>query len=60
MINETIGDGVDMGVVSSIKAAALHLEELGAVVTEVPTFGFIYHLFCRNLEDWLGIFLVFF
>ncbi|RZS05727.1 hypothetical protein BHM03_00036274 [Ensete ventricosum] len=34
MITETMGDGVEMGVVSSIKAAALHLEELGAVLTE--------------------------
>ncbi|WOL15504.1 glutamyl-tRNA(Gln) amidotransferase subunit A, chloroplastic/mitochondrial [Canna indica] len=41
MIRETIGDGVDMGVVSSIKDSALHLEELGAIVTEVslPSFS---------------------
>ncbi|URE25489.1 hypothetical protein MUK42_20142 [Musa troglodytarum] len=41
MITETMGNGVDMGVVSSIKAAALHLEELGAVLTEVslPSFS---------------------
>ncbi|KAG6482079.1 hypothetical protein ZIOFF_058706 [Zingiber officinale] len=41
MIRETIGDGVDVGVISSIKAAALHLEELGATITEVslPSFS---------------------
>lgn len=37
MIRETIGDGVDVGVISSIKAAALHLEELGATITEVAS-----------------------
>ncbi|KAK1283865.1 hypothetical protein QJS10_CPB21g00668 [Acorus calamus] len=41
MIRETLGDGVDAGVVSSIQAAAVHLEELGCTVTEVsmPSFS---------------------
>ncbi|XP_058096524.1 glutamyl-tRNA(Gln) amidotransferase subunit A, chloroplastic/mitochondrial isoform X1 [Magnolia sinica] len=41
LIHETLGDGVDGGVISSIKAAASHFEELGSVVTEVslPSFS---------------------
>ncbi|XP_010272723.1 PREDICTED: glutamyl-tRNA(Gln) amidotransferase subunit A, chloroplastic/mitochondrial [Nelumbo nucifera] len=41
VIRETLGDGVDMGVISSIKAAASHLEELGSTVIEVslPSFS---------------------
>ncbi|MCL7023255.1 hypothetical protein MKW94_028761 [Papaver nudicaule] len=41
IISETLGDGVDKPVVSTIKAAASHLEELGCTVTEVslPSFS---------------------
>lgn len=41
IIQETLGDGVDTGVISSIKAAASHLEQLGSVVEEVslPSFS---------------------
>ncbi|XP_042489713.1 glutamyl-tRNA(Gln) amidotransferase subunit A, chloroplastic/mitochondrial [Macadamia integrifolia] len=41
VISETLGDGVDMGVISLIQAAASHLEELGSTVTEVslPSFS---------------------
>ncbi|XP_068637217.1 glutamyl-tRNA(Gln) amidotransferase subunit A, chloroplastic/mitochondrial [Aristolochia californica] len=41
VIRETLGDGVDAGVVSSIQAAISHLEELGSIVTEVtlPSFS---------------------
>eukprot|EP00268_Persea_americana_P003420 TRINITY_DN11037_c0_g1_i1.p1 TRINITY_DN11037_c0_g1~~TRINITY_DN11037_c0_g1_i1.p1 ORF type:complete len:558 (-),score=117.13 TRINITY_DN11037_c0_g1_i1:307-1980(-) len=41
IICETLGDGVDAGVISSIRAAASHFEELGSIVTEVslPSFS---------------------
>ncbi|KNA10766.1 hypothetical protein SOVF_141270 [Spinacia oleracea] len=41
IIRETLGDGVDENVVSSIRAAASHLEDLGCSVTEVslPSFS---------------------
>ncbi|XP_072977746.1 glutamyl-tRNA(Gln) amidotransferase subunit A, chloroplastic/mitochondrial isoform X1 [Typha angustifolia] len=41
VIQETLGDGVDAGVISSIEAAASHLEQLGSVVTQVslPSFS---------------------
>ncbi|TKW06894.1 hypothetical protein SEVIR_7G270900v4 [Setaria viridis] len=41
IIQETLGEGVDTGVVSSIKGAASHLERLGSVVEEVslPSFS---------------------
>ncbi|MQM20458.1 hypothetical protein Taro_053477, partial [Colocasia esculenta] len=41
VICETLGEGVDAGVLSSIQSAAVHLEDLGAVVTEVslPSFS---------------------
>ncbi|KAF9591061.1 hypothetical protein IFM89_001271 [Coptis chinensis] len=35
VICETLADGVDVGVVSAIQAAAAHLEELGSTVTEL-------------------------
>lgn len=35
LIRETIEDGVDPDVISSIRGAASHLEELGCTVTEV-------------------------
>lgn len=38
VIRETIGEGVDLGVTSSVQAAASHLEQLGSVVTEVFIF----------------------
>jgi aspartyl-tRNA(Asn)/glutamyl-tRNA(Gln) amidotransferase subunit A len=38
IIQETLGEGVDTGVISSIKAAASHLEQLGSVVEEVCSF----------------------
>ncbi|KAL8257970.1 hypothetical protein R6Q59_030011 [Mikania micrantha] len=41
VISETLGDGVDQEVVSSIRGAISHLEELGCTVTEVslPSFS---------------------
>ncbi|XP_073028249.1 glutamyl-tRNA(Gln) amidotransferase subunit A, chloroplastic/mitochondrial [Primulina eburnea] len=41
VISETLGDGVDSEVVSSVRYAVLHLEELGCIVTEVslPSFS---------------------
>ncbi|CAM0901947.1 unnamed protein product [Alopecurus aequalis] len=41
IIQETLGEGVDTGVISSIKAASSHLEQLGSVVEEVslPSFS---------------------
>ncbi|XP_073124300.1 glutamyl-tRNA(Gln) amidotransferase subunit A, chloroplastic/mitochondrial isoform X2 [Henckelia pumila] len=41
VISETLGDGVDSEVISSIRNAVLHLEELGCIVTEVslPSFS---------------------
>ncbi|VAH53349.1 unnamed protein product [Triticum turgidum subsp. durum] len=41
IIQETLGEGVDAGVVSSIRSAASHLEQLGSVVEEVsmPSFS---------------------
>ncbi|KAK7245472.1 hypothetical protein RIF29_40318 [Crotalaria pallida] len=41
LIRETIDDGVDSGVISAIRAAALHFEELGCTVNEVslPSFS---------------------
>ena len=38
VIQETLGEGVDKGVISAVKAAASHLERLGSVVTEVSIF----------------------
>lgn len=38
VIQETLGDGVDGGVISSVRSAASHLEQLGALVTEVAYF----------------------
>lgn len=35
VIKETLGDGIEAGVVSSIKAASSHLEQLGSIVGEV-------------------------
>lgn len=35
VISETLGDGVDPEVVSSIRGAISHMEELGCTVTEV-------------------------
>lgn len=35
LIRETLEDGVEAGVISSVRAAASHLENLGAAVTEV-------------------------
>lgn len=40
IIQETLGEGVDAGVISSIRAAASHLEQLGSVVEEVCCFPF--------------------
>ncbi|KAG5094201.1 hypothetical protein JHK84_049789 [Glycine max] len=41
LICETIDDGIDAGVISAIRAAALHFEELGCSVNEVslPSFS---------------------
>lgn len=41
IIRETLADGVDMGVVSTIQSAAAHLGDLGCIVTEVslPSFS---------------------
>lgn len=38
LIRETIDKGVDAGVISAIRAAAMHFEELGCSVNEV-----LYH-----------------
>ena len=38
VIRETMGDGVDSGVISSIQTSALRLKELGAALTEVLCF----------------------
>lgn len=35
VIQETLGEGVDSGVVQAIQSAALHLDQLGARVSEV-------------------------
>lgn len=35
LIRETLDDGVDTDVISTIRGAASHLEELGCTVTEV-------------------------
>lgn len=35
IIRETLGDGVDAEVISSIQSAASHFEDLGCTVTEV-------------------------
>lgn len=43
VIQETLGEGVDRGVISAVNAAASHLERLGSVVTEVSIFK--CHLF---------------
>lgn len=43
LIRETIEDGVHAGVVSAIRAAALHFEELGCSVNEVLLFIFPYN-----------------
>jgi aspartyl-tRNA(Asn)/glutamyl-tRNA(Gln) amidotransferase subunit A len=48
LIRETIEDGVDAGVVSAIRAAASHFEELGCSVNEVLQFIFLYD---SNLND---------
>ncbi|GLJ50290.1 hypothetical protein SUGI_1071310 [Cryptomeria japonica] len=40
IIRETLGEGVDTGVISSIQTAALHLEELGATLREVSLASF--------------------
>lgn len=38
VIRETLGEGVDLRVASSVKGAVSHLEELGAAVKEVNFF----------------------
>jgi len=38
IIQETLGEGVANGVISSIKGAASHLEQLGSLVEEVCYF----------------------
>lgn len=43
LIRETIEDGVDAGVVSAIRAAASHFEELGCSVNEVLHFILLYY-----------------
>lgn len=49
VIRETLDEGVDTGVISAIRGAALHLEELGCSVTEVY-FCYLYSLqpVCSN------------
>ncbi|KAL2322579.1 hypothetical protein Fmac_026958 [Flemingia macrophylla] len=45
LICETIGDGVDAGVISAIRTSALHFEELGCIVNELgfnPFYMFRY------------------
>lgn len=43
VIRETLDEGVDIGVISAIRGAASHLEELGCSVTEVY-FCYLYSL----------------
>lgn len=49
VIRETIEDGVDPEVISSIRGAASHLEELGCTVTEVFfSYRFLYLCICTS------------
>lgn len=48
VIRETLGEGVDLTVASSVQGAVSHLEELGAAVREVyfyPAPSLLTHLF---------------
>lgn len=49
MIRETLDDGVDPEVISSIHGATSHLEELGCTVTEVFVYGFSFPIFLQNV-----------
>lgn len=48
VIRETLDEGVDVDVVTSIRSAISHLEELGCTATEVIhslfAFSFLYHM----------------
>lgn len=48
VIQETLGEGVDSGVVQTIQSAALHLGQLGARVTEVSA-----SFYCFNCQHYL-------
>lgn len=49
VIRETLDDGVDPEVISSIRGATSHLEELGCTVTEVFVYGFSFPIFLQNV-----------
>lgn len=49
VICETLDDGVDPEVISSIRGATSHLEELGCTVTEVFVYGFSFPIFLQNV-----------
>lgn len=58
LIRETIEDGVDPEVITSIRGAASHLEELGCTVTEVffifsvvMNLMLSYHILWRSLFE---------
>ncbi|CAM6128657.1 unnamed protein product [Calypogeia fissa] len=40
LLTDTLGEGVDSGVASAVRSAAMHLEELGATVVEVSVSTF--------------------
>lgn len=50
LIRETLDDGVDTGVTSAVRTAALHLEELGCCVTEVYLLLFFFFLELLNFS----------
>lgn len=54
IIRETLGDGVDENVVSSIRAAASHLEDLGCSVTEVGSILFYMSADLAILAGWMN------
>lgn len=49
VIRETLDDGVDPEVISSIRGAASHLEELGCAVTEVFVCAFSFPIFLQKV-----------
>jgi aspartyl-tRNA(Asn)/glutamyl-tRNA(Gln) amidotransferase subunit A len=60
LIRETIDEGVDTGVISAIRGAASHLEELGCSVTEVCFLLFIFFttFACSNFSSSLQKFML--
>lgn len=57
MIRETLEEGVDLEVISTVRSAVSHLEELGCIVTEVTFCHFFLSIFsCDSVEliEWRG------